>query len=182
MRLNQTLLLLAGVALVPSPAWAVDPKPGSSVSVHGGWFDVGGEFQTPWGVFGGLGVPWVAYVPRVSGQEGIVSADARLGYSYSLTEHVSLRALILSGWFHRWGDPCSEGCTTYEHWFFNFLAAGVRYHFSSGVLVGLEVPLVGVETHHSSEPGDSGWRAPDWYPPPYSAAFTQAYVGYGWQL
>ena len=174
--------MAASIALVTSPTWAAEPDAGSGFSVHGGWWDVGAEYQSPWGAFGGVGVPWPVYLTSSSGQHGIVSADARLGYSYSLTEHVSLRALLLSGWFYRWGDPCSEGCTTHEHWFFNFLSAGVRYHFPCGVLMGIEVPLVGVETHHSTERGDAGWRSPDWYPPPISAAFTQAYVGYGWKL
>jgi len=183
-RLAQTLLLLATTGLISSPAWAAEPGPGSSLSVHGGWWDVGGELQTPWGVFAGVGVPWVAYTPLLtySGHEGTVTADLRLGYATPPSEGLSLRALFMSAWIYQWGDPCDDDCTVHEHKFFNFLSVGLRYQFPCGFLAGVEVPVMAGKFAYSRETEESGWHRPDWFPPPFSAGFTQAYVGYGWQL
>jgi hypothetical protein len=145
---------------------------------------VGVEAQSCWGVFGGVGMPWPVYLPVMaySGREGVVSSDLRLGYNHALTEQLSLRGLVLSAWVYEWGDPCSDGCTSHEHKFFNFLSLGLRYQFPCGVLAGVQVPLVAAEFSYGREPDDTGWHHPEWFPPPVSAAFTQAYVGYSWKL
>jgi hypothetical protein len=183
-RLTQTLLLLAGIVLISSPTWSAEPEARSGLSVHGGWWDVGAEFQTAWGVFGGVGVPWIAYTPLLtySGHEGTVAADVRLGYTTPPSEGLSLQALVLSAWIYQWGDPCSDGCTVHEHKIFNFLSVGLRYQFPCGFLAGAEMPLVALKLAYSKEADETGWHHPDWFPPPISAAFTQAYVGYGWTL
>jgi hypothetical protein len=49
-------------------------------------------------------------------------------------------------------------------------------------LAGIEVPVMAGKWTYGREPEESGWHRPDWFPPPFSAGFTQAYVGYGWQL
>ena len=184
MRLTHVLVLTAAIGSFAPSAWAAEPGREPSVSVHGGWWDVGAEYQSPWGIFGGLGVPWIAYTPLLvdSGNEGTVSADLRLGYDYPLTKSISLRALFLSAWIYQWGDPCGDGCTVHEHKFFNFLSAGLLYRFPCGFLLGFEMPLVAEESNHSQEPGDTGWHRPEWFPPPISVLFSQVYIGYGWDL
>ena len=184
MRPVRIVIFLGGMTFTSPSALGAETSLRTAASVHGGWWDVGGEVQTPWGIFGGLGVPWIAYTPLFvySGHEGTVAADARLGYSTPQSDGLSLRALVLSAWIYQWGEPCGDGCTVYEHKVYNFLSGGLRYRLPSGVLLGLEVPLVAVELNHSQERDETGWHAPEWFPPPIAAALTQAYVGYGWGL
>ena len=157
-------------------------EPNSGIIAHGGWWDLGAEYQTALGPVVGLGVPWPVYTPTLGygGRDGVVSLDARLGYSLGISESAALRVLALSAWVHEWGDPCGDGCTIHEQKFFHFLSVGVRYEFPCHILVGLDLPLVGLKTTYSREPEESGWHALDGFPPPVSFAFSQACVGYRW--
>jgi hypothetical protein len=131
----------------------------------------------------GLGVPWIVLTPffTYGGQNGVLTADSRLGYGHPLSASATLYGHILTAWAFTWGSPCGDDCEQlHEHKFFFFPAIGARYAWRSGVMLGADLPLVGLKVTHSDDRAYPGWSRPEWVPPPISFAFSQAYVGYQW--
>lgn len=166
----------AHAATLEEPSWRL--------AAHAGWWDAGFDVTTPQGVFLGVGVPWVLYLPvfRYSGQKGSLAFDASAGYRFPLSERTSLDAKLLTVWEHGWGDPCGTGCTNDQDRLFFFPVAAFRHRFfepssdASGVLLGVDLTPAVLSLRKESG-SDWHWKN---LPPWVGVAFSQAYVGYEW--
>ena len=161
-------LLAAALPAAASSGVASMDAPQSALALQGGWWSMEAEWRTKIGVFGAIGVPWVA-IPLVSHAKWFIPYGARIGYQHDVS-----RAFKLRGAFHAAGtygreNPCGD-CGEIVSRFFAFAEIGGRYEAPSGFVAGLEVPIFGL-----------GHGGGDLYPPPVSFAFSQVYVGWSWR-
>jgi hypothetical protein len=147
-------------------------RPGSAISLQGGWWSLEAELRARFGLYGAVGIPWVAVpLAMLNGATWAAPLGARVGYQYSLSARWSLRASAHAAFMlaNENGAKCgceSDGELTRRTFF--FAEAGIRYDSPSGFVAGADLPIYGLRL--SNHP----------FPPPESLAFAQAYIGYSW--
>jgi hypothetical protein len=156
--------MAAYLALASSSA-AESVEPTSALAIQGGWWSVEAEWRTRIGIFGAIGVPWVA-IPLTSHAKWLIPYAARLGYQHDVSRTFKLRGAVhVAGTYGR-ENPCG-GCGEIVSRVFVFAEVGGRYEATSGFVAGVDLPIFGL----GSSSGDP-------FPPPISLAFSQAYVGW----
>jgi hypothetical protein len=61
-------------------------KPGSAISLQGGWWSLEAEGRARFGLYGAVGIPWVAVpLAMLNGATWAAPLGARVGYQYSLS-------------------------------------------------------------------------------------------------
>jgi hypothetical protein len=160
--------LAAHLAAAAPSAAAITEPPQSALTLQGGWWSVEAEWRTRTGMFGAIGVPWVA-IPLTSHARWLIPYAARIGYQHDVSRTFKLRGAIhVAGTYGR-ENPCGD-CGEIVSRIFAFAEVGGRYEAPSGFVAGVDLPIFGL--------GSSGG---DLYPPPISLAFSQAYVGWSWR-
>jgi hypothetical protein len=161
------LLVLAGA----DASARVEPPPApapfvQAFTLQGGWWSLEAEARSRWGVYLSLGVPWVAApLSLLSGATWVVPVGGRLGYDLSLGPRWSVRASVHAA--VSVSNEVSCGCeSNVETRVFGFAELGARYELPSGLVLGADLPVVGIRFPHHG------------FPPPESLAFSQVYVGY----
>ena len=146
---------------------ASDEKPQSALAIQGGWWSVEAEWKAKIGVFGAVGVPWVA-IALTSHANWLIPYAARIGYQRDVSRVFRLRGTVhVAGTYGR-ENPCGD-CGEIVSRSFGFVEIGGRYEGPSGFVAGVDLPIFAL--------GKSGRNI---YPP-LSFAFSQVYVGFSWR-
>jgi hypothetical protein len=149
----------------------------SAVSLQGGWWSVEGEWKTPSGIYGAVGVPWMGFLLS-SGGGWTVPFSARVGYQYEASATWKVRGAARVG--GTYGENRSCGCGHRETQTFGFVEFGIRYEAPSGFVAGLDLPLFAFDQAHDLVRGRT--EGIEVFPPPLSLAFSQVYLGYSWEF
>lgn len=149
-----------------------DHEPSPALALQLGWWNLELDVRTRAGIFVDVGVPWAGFVLGASttGTDWVVPVGAKLGYEYRASAHLGLRAGLRGAYMVSSEDPCGI-CSHLEHRLYALAEVGVRYELSSGLILGLDVPLFA-----AADLVDS----PEALPPPGSLGFSAVYLG--WRL
>ncbi len=151
-------------------------------SIQGGWWNFEAEYLADFGLFVDAGVPWFAMVMDgdQTGSDWSMAVEGKVGYQFSVSDSWRLRAGFRTAFSFWHGCPCSSGAEETHTKSFAFLEVGVRYEHSSGIFVGVDLPLYAFDDFHELLSGNSS--GVEHFPPGVSFLFSQLYCGYGWKF
>ena len=155
----------------------VDEDAASAVSLQGGWWSVEGEWKTPSGIYGAIGLPWMGFLLS-SGPGWTVPFGTRVGYQYAASPRWKLRGS--ARFAGTYGEESGCGCGQRVARTFGFVEFGLRYEAPSGFVAGLDLPLLAFDQAHDLARGRP--EGVEVFPPPLSFAFSQLYLGYSWRF
>jgi len=177
-------LVIAAVLIIPSFLCTTDVRADTahSVSVQGGWWNVEAEYCVDFGLFVDLGVPWFTMVIEgtTGGIDWSMGVEGKIGYQYSITDAWKLRAGFRSAFSFARGCPCINGVDETHTKSFGLLEVGLRYEHSSGLVIGVDLPVYVFDDLHELLDGKSS--GVEHFPPGPSFLFSQIYCGYAWKF
>jgi hypothetical protein len=168
-----TASVMVLAALVPGVARA-EPM---TVGAQAGIWSAEAEWRSGTGPFVGVGFPWALYAIEVAnGGESVAALEGKIGWDFALTKSWSLRTGPRFLWATSKSDPCGTGCMERSNGSWGLFEVGVRYEAASGLVAGLDVPLLALKDIHDNPRipgGDEWWMAP---------VFSQVWLGWAWSL
>jgi hypothetical protein len=160
----------------------LEPQPEPTVgyaSAQIGWWNAELEFLTKPGIYVAAGAPWVMALLGAVDDRTYVPFGGRVGYQFDVSKEWKVRAAAhLVGW-KEIDQECFMRCSPYtETW--QLLEVGARHQSASGLIYGIDVPLLAIENVLGLDDRDR--EDAHVFVPPLSIVLTQVYVGYSWAI